>query len=116
MLHHPTGRQIVPKTPESRQATGESLTGSDEWTSIESRYDPIDLSATQVTGVVAVSSSKKKICRTAHPQCVRLHEKGGTVRHQPVSLTLLTALAEHAAARGARKPTDPVLATATVPH
>jgi integrase len=43
------------------------------------------------------------------PQCVRLHEKGGTVRHQPVSLTLLTALVEHAATRGATKPTDPVL-------
>jgi integrase len=43
------------------------------------------------------------------PQCVRLHEKGGTVRHQPVSLTLLNALTEHAAARGATKPTDAVL-------
>jgi integrase len=35
-------------------------------------------------------------------QQVRLREKGGTVRLQPVSATLLQALAEHAAARGAR--------------
>jgi len=43
------------------------------------------------------------------PQCVRLHEKGGTVRHQPVSLTLLNALTEYATARGASAPTDAVL-------
>jgi integrase len=33
-------------------------------------------------------------------QCVRLREKGVTERWQPVSLTLLSALIEHAAARG----------------
>lgn len=42
-------------------------------------------------------------------QCqVALHEKGGTTRWQPVSPTLMAALAAHAAARGAVEPTDQV--------
>ena len=45
----------------SRTSSPGTLTGSaDEWTSVESRYDPIDLSTTQVTGVVAVGSSRIK--------------------------------------------------------
>jgi integrase len=42
-------------------------------------------------------------------QQLRLHEKGGTVRLQPVSATLLQALTEHADARGATDPGDAVL-------
>ena len=45
----------------SRTSPPGTLTGSaDQWTSVESRYDPIDLSATQVTGVVAVGASRNK--------------------------------------------------------
>jgi hypothetical protein len=45
----------------SRTSPPGTLTGSaDRWTSVESRYDPIDLSATQATGVVAVGSSRNK--------------------------------------------------------
>lgn len=40
--------------------------------------------------------------------CVRLHEKGGTSRWQPVSRTLFQALLNHAAARGATQPDDQV--------
>jgi integrase len=40
---------------------------------------------------------------------VRLCEKGGTLRWQPVSLHLATCLAEHAEARGAVLPTDGLL-------
>ena len=40
---------------------------------------------------------------------VRLCEKGGTLRWQPVSLHLASCLAEHAAARGAVLPTDALL-------
>jgi integrase len=39
---------------------------------------------------------------------VRLHEKGGTSRWQPVSATLLAALTQHAAVRGATQPGDSV--------
>ncbi|GLZ28062.1 hypothetical protein Lesp02_02520 [Lentzea sp. NBRC 105346] len=43
-------------------------------------------------------------------QClVRLREKGGTVRWQPISPTLALSLADHATARGAALPTDPLL-------
>jgi len=41
-------------------------------------------------------------------QCVRLREKGQTERWQPVSLTLLTALDEHASSRGATDPDNAV--------
>lgn len=41
-------------------------------------------------------------------QCVRLHEKNNKSRWQPVSLTLFTALLEHAEARGATMPTEQV--------
>jgi integrase len=40
---------------------------------------------------------------------VRLTEKGGTLRWQPVTLDLATCLAGHAHARGARLPTDGLL-------
>jgi integrase len=40
---------------------------------------------------------------------VRLREKGNTLRWQPISPTLATCLVEHAAARGAILPTDPLL-------
>src|SRR6266545_600264 len=40
---------------------------------------------------------------------VRLCEKGGTLRWQPVSLNLATRLAEHAGVRGAVLPTDALL-------
>jgi integrase len=40
---------------------------------------------------------------------VRLREKGGTERWQPVTLDLATALAEHAQCRGAVLPTDKLL-------
>jgi integrase len=40
---------------------------------------------------------------------VRLAEKGGTLRWQPISLHLATCLVEHAAARGAVLPTDGLL-------
>jgi len=33
---------------------------ADKWTSVASQYDPIDLPTTQVTGVVAVGSSRNK--------------------------------------------------------
>ncbi|MFZ4580632.1 MAG: site-specific integrase [Myxococcota bacterium] len=39
---------------------------------------------------------------------VALHEKGGTLRWQPVSPTLLAALRQHANARGAQNPSDQV--------
>lgn len=39
---------------------------------------------------------------------VRLHEKGGTSRWQPVSHTLMRALVDHAATRGATAPNDSV--------
>ncbi|WP_406690398.1 site-specific integrase [Saccharopolyspora sp. ID03-671] len=43
-------------------------------------------------------------------QClIRLHEKGETVRWQPVSPTLMTHLREHAHQRGATKPSDQLL-------
>lgn len=42
-------------------------------------------------------------------QLVRLREKNSTVRWQPVSATLMDALREHAAARGAHQPTEQVL-------
>ncbi|MEV0569139.1 tyrosine-type recombinase/integrase [Dactylosporangium sp. NPDC050588] len=38
-----------------------------------------------------------------------LREKGGTMRWQPISLDLATSLTQHAAARGAVPPTDPLL-------
>jgi integrase/recombinase XerC len=41
-------------------------------------------------------------------QCLRLREKNQTERWQPVSRTLLDALAQHAACRGARDPEDQV--------
>ena len=41
-------------------------------------------------------------------QCVRLREKGVTERWQPVSLTLISALADHAQCRGAHHADDPV--------
>ncbi len=40
---------------------------------------------------------------------MRLTEKGGTVRWQPISLALATALADHARIRGAVLPTDTLL-------
>jgi integrase len=40
---------------------------------------------------------------------VRLTEKGGTLRWQPVTLDLAAALADHAACRGAMAPSDSVL-------
>jgi len=40
---------------------------------------------------------------------VRLREKGGTVRWQPITPTLAAALAEHAGVRGASEPTDALL-------
>ena len=40
---------------------------------------------------------------------IRLYEKGDTVRWQPISLHLATALSEHARARGALLPTDTLL-------
>jgi integrase len=40
---------------------------------------------------------------------VRLREKGGTLRMQPISRTLCTALLTHAANRGATSPTDSLL-------
>jgi integrase len=40
---------------------------------------------------------------------VRLHEKFGTVRWQPISPTLTAALHEHAVSRGAHRPTDALL-------
>ncbi len=40
---------------------------------------------------------------------VRLAEKGGTLRWQPISLNLAICLAEHAAARGAVLPSDGLL-------
>ncbi|GAB3853007.1 tyrosine-type recombinase/integrase [Dactylosporangium cerinum] len=40
---------------------------------------------------------------------LQLREKGGTVRWQPISLDLATSLTQHAAARGAVLPTDPLL-------
>lgn len=40
---------------------------------------------------------------------IRLEEKGGTIRWQPVSPVLATSLAEHAACRGAVHPADPLL-------
>lgn len=39
---------------------------------------------------------------------VALHEKGGTLRWQPVSPTLLAALRQYASARGAQNPSDQV--------
>ena len=42
-------------------------------------------------------------------QLVLLREKGDNERWQPVSITLLTALRQHAAARGAAAPSDAVL-------
>lgn len=45
----------------------------------------------------------------AHRGLIRLAEKGGTVRWQPISLHLATALTDHAAARGAVLPTDSLL-------
>ncbi len=40
---------------------------------------------------------------------LQLREKGGTVRWQPISLDLAASLTQHAAARGAVLPTDPLL-------
>lgn len=40
---------------------------------------------------------------------IRLHEKGGTVRWQPISLALASALSDHARARGAVLPADALL-------
>jgi integrase len=40
---------------------------------------------------------------------VRLNEKGGTLRWQPISLDLATALTDHARARGVVEPTDALL-------
>jgi site-specific recombinase XerD len=40
---------------------------------------------------------------------IRLREKGGTLRWQPITLHLATCLAEHAAARAAVLPTDALL-------
>jgi hypothetical protein len=48
---------------------------ADEWTSVESRYDPIDLSATQVTGVVTPASAT---CRDS-----RRTRSGGASRQLP---------------------------------
>lgn len=40
---------------------------------------------------------------------IRLNEKGGTQRWQPISLDLATALSDHARARGAVEPQDKLL-------
>lgn len=40
---------------------------------------------------------------------IKLREKGSTVRWQPITPALTTCLVEHAAARGAVLPTDPIL-------
>lgn len=40
---------------------------------------------------------------------VRFHEKGDTVRWQPITPNLAACLADHAAARGVALPTDPLL-------
>jgi len=44
-----------------------------------------------------------------HTCLIRLHEKGGTLRWQPISPSLAASLTEHAACRGALLPTDPLL-------
>ncbi|SFT09546.1 tyrosine-type recombinase/integrase [Saccharopolyspora flava] len=50
-------------------------------------------------------------------QClIRLHEKGETVRWQPVSPTLMTHLREHAQQRGATKPGDQLLLSKQAAH